>query len=96
MIKPIQLLGFVPWKIMETPISLDVGSEAFSLLLTRLMEAFTTVASVAPKSDFRDTVSMLDIANIKIYIRIYPYKLKEARVKNKKLRDKYRLCRREP
>jgi hypothetical protein len=61
MIKPIQLLGLAPF--VKTPISLDIGSEAFSLLLTRLMEAFTTVASVAPKSDFRDQFSMLNIAN---------------------------------
>ena len=61
MIKPIQLLWLAPF--VKTPISLDIGSEAFSLLLTRLMEAFTTVASVAPKSDFRDQFSMLNIAN---------------------------------
>jgi len=68
MTKPIQLLGLAPF--VKTSISLDIGSEAFSLLLTRLMEAFTTVALVAPKSDFRDQFSMLNIANIIIIMII--------------------------
>ena len=59
MIKLIQLSGVALILFVEPPISLDIGSKAFSLLLTRLMEAFTTVASLAPKSDLRDQLRCL-------------------------------------